>query len=471
MMALDLTCRETAQQKFQFGRTPPHNIEAEQALLGAILINNEAAEQVTWFLRPADFFEPLHGRIFDACIKRIAAGRRVTPVTLNGAFNDEPPVGSLTVAQYLGRLVAGATTVINAGDYGRTIREMAMRRELAAIGEEMIAAAHDADDASPAEQVQRAEKALYDLGQTGARQSHVTLSTAADSAIDAAARAYERGAGICGLSTGIRSIDGLIGGLEAGNLIIVGGRPGMGKSAIAVNVARNVAASGTPVAVFSLEMSAEELARRVLAAESGVSATDIRRGTLTEDGFKQIRLTRQEIGKWPLHFDVCAGLTPQQLLSKARRFVREHGVGLVVVDYLQLMRVPGVNGEYDRVSEASGCLKPLAVDLKIPVIALSQLSRSCEQREDKRPLLSDLRGSGSLEQDADYVALMYREEYYLRQSEPEGNGTAYENWLSRLNSCRNKAEFILAKGRHGPTGTAVLEFDGTISLFSDGGSK
>ena len=450
------------------GSAHPHNIEAEQALLGAILMNNDAMEHVSEFLHPSHFYEPLHARIFDVCMKQITAGRRATPITIKSTFDGEPLIDKLTVPQYLGRLIACATSVVNAGDYGRTIFDLALRRELIGLGEEISACAQNAAaEDTPEEQIQWAEKRLFDLGQTGHSSTEVHVSRAAMRVIETTARVYQSGTGLSGVSTGIACVDFRLGGLEPGNLLIIGGRPGMGKSAIAANIAKNVAANGIPVMFFSLEMTEEELTRRIISTEAGVPASDMRRGNLTQEQFMKIEEAAHAIGRLPLYFDACAGLTPQQLKSRARRAVRKYGVGLFLLDYVQLMHVPGITREYDRLTEASNSLKPLASDLRVPMVALAQLSRACEQREDKRPMLSDLRGTGSLEQDADMVAFMYREEYYREREEPDPADKGYSIWQDRMRNCKGKAEFILAKGRHGPTGTAILDFNASLSLFYD----
>jgi replicative DNA helicase len=473
-------------------RAAPHNIEAEQALLGAILVNNEGLDRVSGFLEGHDFYDPLHQEIFETCAKLIGAGKHATPITLKTFFeNAEPIAADLTVPQYLGRLAANAATIINARDYGRTIRDLAVRRRLILIGEDMVNVAFDSPvDFPPAQQIEEVETQLYAIAETGKfGAGFLTFNSALLNAIEMANNAYQRDGGLSGIATGLRDLDQKTGGLQASDLVIIAGRPSMGKTALATNIAFNVASArarsleqqpslaandpahaGAVVGFFSLEMSAEQLATRILSDRAGVPSEKIRRGTIDEVEFKRLVAASQEMAAIPLYIDQTGGISIGQLAARARRLKRQSGLGLIVVDYLQLLTGSGNrrnDGRVQEVSEITVGLKALAKELNVPVLALSQLSRNVESREDKRPQLSDLRESGSIEQDADVVMFVYRDEYYLDRSKPAEHDSEYQDWLVKMAHAAGKADVIIGKQRHGPIGTIQLQFDATVTRFAD----
>ena len=426
-------------------REAPHNLEAEQALLGAILVNNEAIDRVSTFLKPGHFYDALHARIYEAASKLILSGKRATPITLKTFFQADPPVGELPVPQYLGRLAANATTIINAEDYGRTIYDLAIRRQLIQIGETMVNTAFDSPiDAPPSIQIEGAEQELYELAETGKYGSGFEpFSSALTDAIDMAANAYRRDGGLSGLATGFTDLDHRMGGLQPSDLIIIAGRPAMGKTALATNIAYHVAKTyrpggdaenaldGAVVGFFSLEMSAEQLATRIISEQAYIPSERIRRGRIDADEFDRIVEVSQELQHLPLYIDQTGGISVAQLAARARRLKRQRGLGFIVVDYLQLLSGSSkraAEGRVQEVSEITTGLKALAKELHVPVLALSQLSRQVEQREDKRPQLADLRESGSIEQDADVVLFVFREEYYLERSQPRENTEEHQKW-------------------------------------------
>ena len=488
-------------------RILPHNIEAEQALLGAILISDSALDRVSDVLESFHFFDPVHGRIYEAMLRFGAENKRITPITLRPFFENEEAIGALTVPQYLGRLAANATSVINARDYAKTIHDLWTRREGIAIGDDFVNGAYAISADVPfAEQIEAAESRLFRLSGVGASASlECTAAEAAESALEMISAAYQGGSGLAGLATGLIDIDGIIGGLAPGNLYILAGRPSMGKSALAATIAFNVAkqlrrefadssggrAADSPiqaaegprkmgeVSFYSLEMSSEQLTMRQLAAETGIPADRQRRGRLygageegnegSEHEFSRLTQAARVLGDLPLHIDATGALPIEKLAARARRRHKLYGTQLIVVDYLQLVRgrSKGDNRAAE-VAEITTGLKALAKELKIPILALSQLSREVERREDKRPQLSDLRESGAIEQDADVVTFVFREQYYLERSEPPTSKVEeHVSWEARLAEVTNLAEFIVGKNRHGSVGTRKLHFDGPRTLFSD----
>src|SRR5947207_3217393 len=487
MASLDSALRKPPAETAPPYRAAPHNIEAEQALLGAILVNNEALYRVSDFLEPQHFFEPIHRQIYDISRSLIRTGKLASPVTLKTFLPAEIDIAGLTLTQYLARLAAEATTIINAVDYGRTIYDLAIRRDLIAIGEDMVNTAYDAPvDFAPQDQIEDAERRLYDLAEIGRYGGGFQkFEQALTTAVDMAARAYQREGKLSGIATGLRDLDIKMGGLQPSDLIIVAGRPGMGKTALATNIAYNVAkahcaeiqADGTSKSVnggivgfFSCEMSAEQLATRIIAERTGIPSSSIRRGGITEGDFEKIRDYSIELQSLPFYVDETGGLSISQLTARARRLKRQKGLDLLVVDYIQLLQGSGKRGNDNRVQEVTEIttsLKALAKELNVPVIALSQLSRQVESRDDKRPQLSDLRESGSIEQDADVVIFVYREEYYLANKEPRVGTPEYEKWQLDMSLVHGKAEVIIGKQRHGPTGTVELQFEGQFTRFSD----
>jgi replicative DNA helicase len=467
-------------------RTPPHNIEAEQALLGAILVNNDAFDRVSDFLQAVHFSEDLHRRIFEVVAQIIRTGRIATPVTLKTHLGDIELPGGVTMHAYLARLAGEATTIINAEDYGRTIHDLAVRRELITIGEDVVNAAFDAPiDSTPRQQIEEAERRLYAVAETGRYDGGFQrFSDALVTAIDMASSAYQRDGHLSGTATGLVDLDEKMGGLQRSDLIIVAGRPGMGKTALATNIAFNIAkayeftaepdgshktTNGGIVGFFSLEMSAEQLATRVIAEQSGVASYKIRRGDINEDDFRRITDAAREMQSIPFFIDQSGGISIAQLTARARRLKRQRGLDLLVVDYLQLLSGSKSRNEnrVQELTEITTGLKALAKELAVPIVALSQLSRQVESRDDKRPQLSDLRESGSIEQDADVVIFVYREEYYLRNREPREGTEEHITWQNEMERVHGRAEAIIGKQRHGPTGTVVLSFEAEVTRFSN----
>ncbi|MCE9651072.1 MAG: replicative DNA helicase [Parvibaculum sp.] len=467
-------------------RVPPHNIEAEQALLGAVLINNEAYDRLSSFLEPQHFFDALHGRIYEASAKLITAGHLASPVTLKNFFERDEALAEIGGPQYLARLAGAATTIINVEEYGRTIYDLAIRRELIQVGVDLHTRAYDAPiDDTPAQQILDAEQALYQLAESGKYEGGFrNFYESLKGAIDMAAAAYERDGGLSGISSGLRDLDHKMGGLQPSDLIILAGRPSMGKTALATNIAFNAAKAykaehltdgtvavkdGAIVGFFSLEMSAEQLATRLLAEQSGVPSERIRRGNIHEDEFHRLVDASRELQSIPLYIDDTGGLNIATLSARARRLKRQRGLGLLVIDYLQLLSGTGKAGDnrVQEVTQITTGLKALAKELNVPILALSQLSRQVESRDDKRPQLSDLRESGSIEQDADVVMFVFREEYYLQRKEPREGTPEHLTWQAEMEQLLGLAEVIIGKQRHGPTGTVRLQFQADVTRFSD----
>lgn len=475
-------------------RITPCNLEAEQALLGAILVNNEAADRVTGFLQASHFFNPLHGRLYQTMAELVRHGKLASPVTLKARFESDPDIKQQGGVQYLARLAKAHTSIINAEEYGRIIYDLAVRRELIRLGEDITNDAYDADlTEQTSNQIERAEQALYGIAEKGRYEGgfHALADALAD-AIDMAAKAHEREGGLSGISTGLKTLDNKIGGLQKSDMIIIAGRPSMGKTALGTNIAFNAARAyvrareegrvevhadgseevmdGAVVGFFSLEMSSEQLATRIIAEQAGIPSERIRRGKISEDEFHKLVDISQELEKLPLYIDHTGGITIATLAARARRLKRQKGLGLLIVDYLQLLSSTGRRGNENRVQEVTEIttgLKALAKELNVPIIALSQLSRQVESRDDKRPLLSDLRESGSIEQDADIVMFVFREEYYLERSKPREGSDEFFKWQDNMNAVHGLAEIIISKSRHGPTGTTQLQFEARLTKFSD----
>src|SRR5438093_2589109 len=468
-------------------RSAPHNIEAEQSLLGVILVNNDAFYRVSDFLEPNHFFEPIHQTIFETAGSLVRMGKVATPVTLKTFVPAHTDIGGMTVGQYLARLAAEATTIINAQDYGRTIYDMSLRRELVRIGEDVVNVAFDAPvDFTPRTQIEDAERQLYELAESGRYDGGFQrFAQALATAVDMAAKAFQRDGKLSGIATGLRDLDTKMGGLQPSDLIIVAGRPGMGKTALATNIAYNVAkayrgevqadghidtVNGGIVGFFSLEMSAEQLATRIIAEQSGIPSSTIRRGGINERDFEKIKDVAIELQHLPFFIDETGGLTVAQLAARARRLKRQKGLDLLVIDYIQLLQGStrrAMEGRVQEVTEITTSLKALAKELNVPVVALSQLSRQVENRDDKRPQLSDLRESGSIEQDADVVLFVFREEYYLSNKEPRPGTDDHTRWQVEMADVHGKAEIIIGKQRHGPTGTVNVQFDAAVTRFDN----
>ena len=485
-MAIESVARKPLPDAPRF-RTAPHNIEVEQALLGAILVNNEAFYRVSDFLEPRHFFEPLHNKIYELASSLVRQGKVASPVTLKTFLPADLDVAGLNASQYLARLAAEATTVINAEDYGRTIYDLAIRRDLILIGEDMVNVAYDAPvDLAPAAQIEDAERKLYEIAETGKYDGGFQrFAQALTTAVDMAAHAYQRDGKLSGIATSLKDLDRMMGGLQKSDLVIVAGRPGMGKTALATNIAYNIARAwrgdvqadgrtatinGGIVGFFSLEMSAEQLATRIVSEQTEIPSYRIRRGEIDTTDFDRIVETAREIEALPLYIDETGGLSVAQLAARARRLKRQRGLDLLVVDYIQLLQGSmrrAAEGRVQEVTEITTSLKALAKELSIPIVALSQLSRQVENREDKRPQLSDLRESGSIEQDADVVLFVFREEYYLRNREPRAGTEDHFKWQAEMEEVHGKAEVIIGKQRHGPTGTVPLQFKADVTRFAD----
>lgn len=468
-------------------RQAPHNLEAEQALLGAILVQNESLDRVSGFLTPGHFFDPLHGRIYETLAALIHAGKVATPVTVKTFFENTDPIDAQTsVPQYLGRLAYNATTIINAAEYGRTIYDLATRRSLIVIGEDLVNTAYDsAVDHPPKAQIEEAEGRLYTLAEANKYgQGFESFQSALSHAIHMANAAFQRSGHLSGASTGLSDLDNKLGGLQRSDLIILAGRPSMGKTALATNIAYNVAKAykgeraangsmetvdGGIVGFFSLEMSSEQLATRILAEQAEISSEKIRRGMIDETEFRKLSEVASEMSRIPLFIDQTGGISIAQLSARARKLKRQHGLDLLVVDYLQLLAgsKKGDSNRVQEITEITTGLKALAKELVVPIIALSQLSRQVENREDKRPQLSDLRESGSIEQDADVVMFVYRDEYYIERTKPAEGTPEFADWMAKMSHASGKAEVIIGKQRHGPVGTVELSFEGQFTRFGN----
>jgi replicative DNA helicase len=486
-MAIDQTARKHAPETPAPFRAAPHNIEAEQALLGAILVNNEAFDRVSDFLKPEHFFEQIHQRVFELASSLIRMGKVASPVTLKTFLPPDLDVAGLTGSQYLARLAAEATTVINAGDYGRTIYDLFIRRSLIIVGTNVVNVAYDAPaDVIPRDQIEDAERQLYELAESGRYDGGFQrFATALTTAVEMAAHAYQRDGKLSGLATGLSDVDRMMGGLQRSDLVILAGRPGMGKTALATNIAYNVARAwagdvrpdgrtetinGGIVGFFSLEMSAEQLATRIIAEQTEIPSYRIRRGEIDPSDFDRIAAIARDMERMPLYIDETGGLSIAQLAARARRLKRQKGLDLLVVDYIQLLQGSSRRAQEGRVQEVTEIttgLKALAKELNVPILALSQLSRQVEARDDKRPQLSDLRESGSIEQDADVVMFVFREEYYLKNKEPRPGTEEHFKWQTEMDLVHGKAELILGKQRHGPTGTVALQFKADVTRFAD----
>ena len=473
-------------------RTPPHNFEAEKALLGAILSNNNAYDSVSDYLRGDHFSDPIHGKIYESVSKLIERGQIADPITLKNFFEQDGSLADIGGNQYLVELAASMVNVINAGEYGKHIHDLFVKRELIDLGHKVVNSAYSSDvDYSANQQIEEAEQNLYELSETGEFDGGFQpFKSSVISAIEMAEAAHRSDGKVAGVSTGLTDIDTIIGGLHQSDLVILAGRPSMGKTALATNIAFNAAydrykradnnsaenSAGAVVGFFSLEMSAEQLAARILSEQTEIASDKIRKGLLTNEEFDKLVVASQTLHNLPIYIDDTPALSVGMLRTRARRLKREHDLGLVVVDYLQLMESAGKSD--NRVQEIASItrgLKTIAKELDVPVLALSQLSRAVEQREDKRPQLSDLRESGTIEQDADVVAFIFREAYYLERTQPiqrqdelpDKYGERLFKWEERLGEVRNQSEIIVAKQRHGPTGVVKLYFDGTYTRFGD----
>jgi replicative DNA helicase len=473
----------------------PQNVEAEAALLGALMIDNRLAEDVQLKLRPEHFYEPLHGRVYEQILRLLDKNMIASPVTLRPLFEADEEMKELGGPAYLAQLTGSGAAIIGARDFAEQIYDLALLRALVGVGRDMVEQALDtSDEVDPKSQIEQAESALYRVAEEGGGESSVkSFAQAAVLAVKMAEKALNTGGGLSGVTTGFDSVNAKTGGMHHSDLIILAGRPGMGKTALATNIAFSAAeryqrdiedgiepekSAGAAVAFFSLEMSADQLATRILSEQSKISSETLRMGKITQEEFRNLARASATLQNLPFYIDDTPGLTIAALRTRARRLKRQKGIGLIIVDYLQLLQGSGKGGNDNRVqeiSEISRGLKTLAKELNVPVMALSQLSRAVEQRENKRPQLADLRESGSIEQDADIVMFVYREEYYLSFQKPtettDGDDpkdvAAFLAWQESMNKKYGLAELILAKQRHGATGTVDLHFEARFTKFSD----
>ncbi|KAB2881463.1 MAG: replicative DNA helicase [Albidovulum sp.] len=464
----------------------PHSIEAEQQLLGAILTNNDIYDRIAALVKAEHFFEPVHQHIFQIAVARIQRNALASPVTLKAYLEDDEGLKGLGGPAYLARIAGAAISAYAARDYAQMIYELAVRRELMRLGQDITDRARKVEvDNDPKEQIIEAEQRLYTLAEQGtAEKGFVSFLKATTEAVQTALAAYQRDGELSGMSTGLIDMDKKLGGLHPSDLLILAGRPSMGKTSLATNIAFNIAkahrrgtrpdgtegaVNGGVVGFFSLEMSAEQLAARILSEASEVPSEQIRRGDMTEAEFRRFVEAAKALETCPLYIDDTPALTISQVAARCRRLKRTHGLDVVFVDYLQLLRGTGKgDNRVQEIAEISMGLKALAKELSIPVVALSQLSRQVESREDKRPQLSDLRESGSIEQDADVVMFVFREEYYREREKPGDHDLeGMAKWQEIMEQVHGRAEVIIGKQRHGPIGTVELSFEGRFTRFGN----
>ncbi|MDG2186880.1 MAG: replicative DNA helicase [Hyphomicrobiales bacterium] len=465
----------------------PHNIEAEQQLLGALLINNDLYDKISVFLKPEHFYENVHTIIFELISKLILSNKLASPITLKNLIDQDERFNDLEGSKYLVRLAAENTSIINIEEYGRIIYHLFTWRNLINIGNEIVNVSYSPPaEISPFDHVEYIEQELYGLAESEKYGSDFKeFSTALTEAIDTAASAYNKDGNTSGLASGFRDLDELLGGLQSSDLLIVAGRPSMGKTAFATNIAFHIASKyqtedsegnnkksidGAVVGFFSLEMSSSQLATRIISEQTEVQSEKIRRGKINKHEYEKLIEVARKLQDIPLYIDETGGISISQLVARARKLKRQNNLGLLIIDYLQLLTSSNRRYNDNRVqelSEITQSLKALAKELNIPIIALSQLSRQVENRDDKKPQLSDLRESGSIEQDADIVMFIYREEYYLQRKEPKVGTEEHLQWQENMTDVHQLAEVILGKNRHGPTNTVKMHFDGSLTRFSD----
>ena len=452
----------------------PNNIEAEQSIIGSILVSNEIFDEISLIIKSKNFYDPIHRKIFDALEKLIYGGLLANPITLKNYFEKEND--ELNIPEYLVKITKFSSSSRQAIEYSKLIFDLYVKRELIKISGEVIDLAKLNDLNNDGQKIiENYEKSLFDLAEKGSfNSSLIKFDEAMRQTIEMASNAYKNEEGIVGVPTGLKDLDDRLGGLHKSDLIIIAGRPSMGKTALATNIAFNAAKNfqekgdKTSVAFFSLEMSSEQLSTRILAEQSRIKSNDIRRGKISEEQFDKFIETSKDISELPLYIDETPAISVAALSNRARRIKRLYGLDLVVIDYIQLMR--GSNnkdGRVQEISEITQGLKALAKELSVPVVALSQLSRAVEQRDDKKPLLSDLRESGSIEQDADVVMFVFRESYYLKNKEPRPATVEHAEWQAKMNEISHLAELLILKQRHGPTGTIMLEFEEMFTKFKD----
>ena len=452
----------------------PNNIEAEQSVIGSILLNNEIFDDVNLVISSKNFFDPVHKKIFEALEKLIFGGLLANPITLKNYFEKEKD--ELNIPEYLVKITRFSSSSRQAIEYSKLIFDLYVKRELIKISSDVIDRAKLNDlDTDGQKIIEDYEKSLFDLAEKGSFSSSlIKFDEAMRQTIEMASNAYKNEEGIVGVPTGLKDLDDRLGGLHKSDLVIIAGRPSMGKTALATNIAFNAAKKiqengvKSSIAFFSLEMSSEQLSTRILAEQSRIKSNDIRRGKISEEQFDKFIETSKDISELPLYIDETPAITIAALSNRARRIKRLYGLDMVVIDYIQLMRATNSNnGRVQEISEITQGLKALAKELAVPVVALSQLSRAVEQRDDKKPQLSDLRESGSIEQDADVVMFVYREAYYLQGKEPRPATVEHAEWQAKMNEVSHLAELIIQKQRHGPTGNVMLEFEAMFTKFKD----
>ncbi len=452
----------------------PNNIEAEQSVIGSILISNEIFDEINMIVNSKNFYDPMHQKIFGAIEKLIYSGMLANPITLKNYFEKEKD--EINVPDYLIKITKFSTSSRQTIEYSKLIYDLFVKRELIKISENIIDTAKLNDlDHDGQSIIENFEKSLFDLAEKGSFSSSlIKFDEAMKMTIEMASNAYKNDEGIVGVPTGLSELDDRLGGMHKSDLLIIAGRPSMGKTALATNIAFNAAKKiqedgrKSTIAFFSLEMSSEQLSTRILAEQSRIKSNDIRRGRISEEQFDKFIETSKDISELPLYIDETPAISIAALSNRARRIKRLYGLDMVVVDYIQLMRAANFKeGRVQEISEITQGLKALAKELSVPVLALSQLSRAVEQRDDKKPQLSDLRESGSIEQDADVVMFVFREAYYIERKEPQPNTVEHAEWQSKMNDVANRAEIIIGKQRHGPTGNVFLEFEPMFTRFKD----
>jgi len=457
----------------------PCNIEAEQALIGSILVSNDIYDEISLIVNSKKFFDPIHSKIFNTIEMLISKGLLANPITLKNYFENEVGLKELGGQEYLVKITKFSTTSVKQViDYANIINEMHIRRELIRISESILSEASNNDEitSSGEELIQNAEKSLFDLAERGHfNQSFLKFENALQQTIEMAKKAYQNEEGIVGVPTGLTDLDSRLGGMHKQDLLIIAGRPSMGKTALATNIAyhaaKNIEKKETKsvVAFFSLEMSAEQLSTRILSEQSRIRSNDIRRGKVSEKEYEQFIETSKNIYNLPLYIDETPAITISAISNRSRRIKRLFGLDLIVVDYIQLMRAANrkYEGRVQEISEITQGLKALAKELDVPVLAVSQLSRAVEQRDDKKPQLADLRESGSIEQDADVVMFIFREAYYLERKEPTLGSIEHAEWQQKMDEISRLAEIMISKQRHGPTGNVRVEFEAMYTKFKD----
>tara|TARA_B100000945_G_scaffold140418_1_gene112453 strand:- start:2826 stop:4241 length:1416 start_codon:yes stop_codon:yes gene_type:complete len=452
----------------------PNNIEAEQSVIGSILISNELFDEINMIVTSINFYDPMHQKIYAAIEKLIYSGMLANPITLKNYFDNEKD--TINIPEYLVKITKFSSAARQTIEYSKLVYDLYVKRELIKLSENIIDTAKQNDlDQNAQKIIESSEKSLFDLAEKGSFSSSIVkFDEAMRLTIEMASNAYKNEEGIVGVPTGLKDLDDRLGGLHKSDLIIIAGRPSMGKTALATNIAFHAAKNiqenikKSTIAFFSLEMSSEQLSTRILAEQSRIKSNDIRRGKISEEEFDKFIETSKNISELPLYIDETPAISVAALSNRARRIKRLYGLEMVVIDYIQLMRASNYKeGRVQEISEITQGLKALAKELAVPVVALSQLSRAVEQRDDKKPLLSDLRESGSIEQDADVVMFVYREAYYLKAKEPRAATVEHAEWQAKMNEVSHLAELIISKQRHGPTGNVPLEFEEMFTKFKD----